>query len=254
MDSSELVFTRDKFLALPPERRHKKLALMLKSAYLKVLSGEDAALSLQNYRKTASYVSEPKNPLTTLKEISDAFHFHVREAKWNLREDSLLPSPRQQDRGHSPSRLPMFAYLDNLRSAFNTGSIIRSAECFGFSKVFLGGATPTPDCSQVKKAAMGTDSWIEWETMVSIESLPRPLIVLETVENSPSLFDYSFPLSFTLAVGNEEYGASDLLLKKADYFVTIPLRGRKSSLNVANAFAIAAACAVNELYRTDRKG
>lgn len=254
MDSSELVFTRDKFLALPKERRHKKLALLLKNAYLRMLSGEDAAQSLQNYRETASYISEPENPLITLKQISDAFHFHARQAKWNLREHSLLPSPKQQDREHSSSRLPVFVYLDNLRSAFNTGSIIRSAECFGFSKVFLGGATPTPECSQVKKAAMGTDSWIEWEAMVAVESLPRPLIVLETVENSPSLFDYSFPPSFTLAVGNEEYGASDLLLKEADFFVTIPLRGRKSSLNVANAFAIAAAFAANELNRTDRKG
>ncbi|CRX38569.1 TrmH family RNA methyltransferase [Estrella lausannensis] len=254
MDSSEPLFSKDKFLGLPQERRHKKLALILKHAYIMMLAGEEADKALENYRKTAAYIAEKESPLATLKEVSDAFHFHAKEAKWNLREDSLLPSPRQQDREISSSKLPIFAYLDSLRSAFNTGSIIRTAECFGFSKVFLGGATPSPECSQVKKAAMGTEAWIEWEAHALIKSLPRPLIVLETVANAPSLYDFKFPHTFTLAVGNEEYGASDLLLNEADFFVTIPLRGRKGSLNVANAFAVAAAYAANELNRIDRKG
>lgn len=248
------LFSKDKFLSLPHERRHKKLATMLKSAYLQMLKGESAEELIVNYRRCASYANEVDLPIKSLKDISDAFHFHASQAGWNLREDSLLPTPQKMDRDTALPKLPLYAYLDNLRSAFNTGSIIRSAECFGFSKVFLGGATPSPECSQVKKAAMGTDSWIDWESHASIESLPRPLIVLETVEDSPAIFDFPFPASFTLAVGNEEYGCSDLLLKEADFFVTIPLRGRKNSLNVANAFAIAASFASMASIRTDRKG
>ncbi|MGA8165369.1 MAG: TrmH family RNA methyltransferase [Waddliaceae bacterium] len=42
-------------------------------------------------------------------------------------------------------------------------------------------------------------------------------------------------------VGNEEYGCSTEVKRCGQIFLEIPLRGRKNSLNVANAFAIAAA-------------
>jgi tRNA G18 (ribose-2'-O)-methylase SpoU len=54
------------------------------------------------------------------------------------------------------------------------------------------------------------------------------------------LSDFIFPASFTLILGNEEYGISNESLKLADYIVEIPLFGAKNSLNVACAFAIAA--------------
>ena len=44
----------------------------------------------------------------------------------------------------------------------------------------------------------------------------------------------------TFPLGNEEYGCSKETLAMADYLLTIPLYGRKNSLNVSNAFAIAA--------------
>lgn len=64
---------------------------------------------------------------------------------------------------------------------------------------------------------------------------------METAAEAIPITDFEFPETFTLVIGNEEYGCSDAILAQADYVIKIPLRGRKNSLNVANAFAIAAA-------------
>jgi len=230
-----MIFTRRKFLSLPRERQHKKLALLLRA-------GEKDL-----YRTYASWIEVPEFSLETHKEISDAFHYHAREACLEMREHNLLPNPKTRD-GDVREVLPYYVYLDNLRSAFNVGSIIRTAECFGFSKVFFSKDTPNHLSSKVQKSAMGTEKWIECE--IAPEILPRPLIVLETVETAPSIFDFKFPESFTLVLGNEEYGVSDKLLESADHFVRIPMRGRKGSLNVANAFAIAGAVISSRLTLT----
>ena len=74
-----------------------------------------------------------------------------------------------------------------------------------------------------------------------VDSCPSPLIALETMETAPSIFDFEFPESFTLLLGNEERGLKESTLQAAHHVVQIPLTGSKNSLNVAAAFAIAAA-------------
>ena len=53
-------------------------------------------------------------------------------------------------------------------------------------------------------------------------------------------FPFNYYSIFTLILGNEEYGISDKVLKEVDFLIKIPMMGRKNSLNIANAFAIAA--------------
>ncbi|MCE2983540.1 MAG: TrmH family RNA methyltransferase, partial [Parachlamydia sp.] len=84
------------------------------------------------------------------------------------------------------------------------------------------------------------DQWVSCFKEIPLSQLKKPIIALETATGAHNLYDFSFPSSFTLVVGNEEYGCSDETLHLADEWVEIPLRGRKNSLNVANAFAIAA--------------
>jgi tRNA G18 (ribose-2'-O)-methylase SpoU len=79
------------------------------------------------------------------------------------------------------------------------------------------------------------------EKGVSLSQLPHPVIALDTSDEAVSLNDFLFPAAFTLVLGNEEYGISDEALRLSDILVEIPLLGVKNSLNVACAFAIAAA-------------
>ncbi|MDD2332652.1 MAG: TrmH family RNA methyltransferase, partial [Candidatus Cloacimonetes bacterium] len=54
--------------------------------------------------------------------------------------------------------------LDNLRSVFNVGSIFRTAECLGISKIILCGITPSPHHPNMDKTAMGTHKLVAWES------------------------------------------------------------------------------------------
>ena len=88
---------------------------------------------------------------------------------------------------------------------------------------------------------MGTSTEVPTTKNASLKNLPRPLIALETAPLAPSIYDFSFPPTFTLLLGNEEYGLSRESLDQADQLVQIPLQGSKNSLNVACAYAIVAA-------------
>ena len=74
-----------------------------------------------------------------------------------------------------------------------------------------------------------------------------PLIALEIHPNAVSLENFTWPDSGILLVGNEELGLSPEILSQADSILKIPQFGRKASLNVANAFAIAACSLRNSL-------
>ncbi|MCB1082403.1 MAG: TrmH family RNA methyltransferase, partial [Chlamydiia bacterium] len=65
---------------------------------------------------------------------------------------------------------------------------------------------------------MGTETIVPTQTG-NLSDLPRPLIALETVETAPSIHDFSFPKTFSLLLGNEEYGLKEETLKSADAIV-----------------------------------
>ena len=101
----------------------------------------------------------------------------------------------------SKKTIPLVVVLDNLRSAFNVGSIFRTAECVGASKMYLCGYTATPQDKQTQRTTMGTHEYVEWEhtdsTLELLERLRRDgsvhIVGLETVVGSCSLFDFDFP-------------------------------------------------------------
>ncbi len=180
-------------------------------------------------------------PIKTHKLIADKYHEHMQKAGRQHKEHHLLPSIATGDRQYSEPAWPIAIYLDHVRSAHNVGSIIRTVEAFSLGELHLSSNTPAPSNKQVADASMGAHHWITIHQEEGIDKLPRPVIVMETGVEAIPITEFVFPETFTLVVGNEEYGCSDHILSQADYIVKIPLRGRKNSLNVANAFAIAAA-------------
>lgn len=233
-------FTERKFLALPRSRQHKKCAELLREVY----ETPNQEL-LEDYIRWTQWMEEEYLIQLDRKQISDRYHWHLQHAGCQWKEHNLLPKISTKDRTSTVSPpLNLSIYLDNIRSAHNVGSIMRTTEAYALGSLILSDSTPGPDQKQVRDAAMGTDQWIKWNRK-SIDQLPRPIIAMETSEEAIPLTDYLFPDEFTLALGNEEYGCSDELLQTADTIIEIPLRGRKNSLNVANAFAIVA----NEITR-----
>jgi len=237
-------FTKRKFLTFPLTQQHKKCAELLRKLYEARLSNQSVDALMRHYHEIQEWMRGVCLPDSSLKTIADRYHFHLKLAHMKLKEHNLLPHIRQGDKEAAAPVRPIAIYLDRLRSAHNVGSMIRTTEAFSLGTLYFSEDTPFTDCKQVHDAAMGAEQWVSCKQMgelVSLDDLPRPFILMETGAEATSIFDFIFPETFTLVMGNEEYGCSEVLLKQADYMVEIPLRGRKNSLNVANAFAIAAA-------------
>lgn len=144
-------------------------------------------------------------------------------------------------------RLPFAALLDNVRSVFNVGSIFRSADGAGLSHLYLCGVTPTPQHPKLAKTALGADQFISYSHNKNSTVLGQELCnnnhtlwALETTTNATPIFEVEPPpLPFVLVVGSEVTGVDPDLLKLCQRSVSIPMVGRKHSLNVATAFGIA---------------
>ncbi|WP_068466881.1 TrmH family RNA methyltransferase [Candidatus Protochlamydia phocaeensis] len=230
-------FTKRKFLALSSESQHKKCAELLRRLYEKGCGADLEEWAV--YKELLHWTGQPALPSFSPQAIADRYHWHNKCAGISKKEHHLLPSIRTGDRSHSPEPWPIAVYLDRLRSAHNVGSILRTVEALGLGTVYFSPDTPFVDHKQVQDASMGAYQWVSCQRDADLSMPQRPLIALETSEEAIALYDFIFPSSFTLIVGNEEYGCSEESLRQADYLVEIPLRGRKNSLNVANAFAMA---------------
>ncbi len=238
-------FTKRKFLSFSFERQQKKCAELLRGIYEAALHQKNTSMLLAAYQEITEWLDIAPLADPQLKTIADRYHEHLRQALVKHKEHNLLPAIRRGDRLQAELPWTLAVYFDHIRSAHNVGSMLRTIEAFALGKAYFSDDTPSALEKPVQDAAMGSCQWLECHRGVALESLPRPIIALETAPEAVSLFDFIFPETFTLVVGNEEYGCSDHTLKLTDILVKIPLRGHKNSLNVANAFAIAAA----EIYR-----
>jgi len=235
------VFNKRKFLSLSYKQQHKKAAELLRAFYEK----EEEEL-LTHYRDLESWLSLP--PINSAFPcLADRYHFHLKEASFSLQEHNFLV--KRFDSLVEIPYLPVAIYLENLRSGHNVGSILRTVEAFRLGTVYFSEQTPGIANKKVSDAAMGVAPYVPHQTCTSIKQLPSPLIALETIESAPFYFDFSFPKSFSLLLGNEEYGLKRETVEKADHVIQIPLRGSKNSLNVACAFAIIAAEVHKQLNR-----
>lgn len=142
--------------------------------------------------------------------------------------------------------------LDNIRSVENTGSIFRTAEGLGVSKIILVGTTPAPldrfgrKRKDFAKVSLGAEESVNWEykkeiipVIKSLKKEDYQIIALEQIANAESLKGFKPAGKFALIVGNEVNGISVEALDVSDRVVEISMMGMKESLNVSVATGIA---------------
>lgn len=155
--------------------------------------------------------------------------------------------------GNPPPTLPrrqhLEALLDNVRSTYNVGSMLRTADGAGVRHLYMGGITPPPDHPKVAKTALGAEQSVGWtrcanglDTAVALQQRGYQVWALEGTPDAQPLPQTAVPLDvpILLVVGNEIAGVDPGILAMCDKVVYIPMQGVKQSLNVASAFAVAA--------------
>lgn len=140
---------------------------------------------------------------------------------------------------------PLHLILDNLRSAFNVGSIFRTADTARLASIATCGYTAHPPHGKLGKTALGTLDFIPTRHFDSALDAVRffqdrntPVWALETISLSRVYTSVTFPRPIAIVLGNEALGVSREVLKECEEWIEIPMYGYKNSLNVASACAV----------------
>jgi len=154
---------------------------------------------------------------------------------------------------------PIVLVLDNLRSAYNVGSIYRTAETASVDHVVTCGITPTPPHPRVLKTALTSCETIPTKhyhnVLTAVQDLKAQgyaIVSLETTSKSVQYTDVDFARvmreqkaasavgggGIALVVGHEKTGVCEALMDASDIIVEIPTYGRKNSLNVTTAVSV----------------
>lgn len=142
--------------------------------------------------------------------------------------------------------------LHNIRSAHNVGSLLRTADAAGISKIFLTGYTPSPIDKfgkvnkEIAKTALGAEKTLFLEHKARIIPLLNQLksdkyflVAIEQNKKSKSYRNIKIKNKTVFILGNEVTGLEKKVLEKVDAIAEIPMKGKKESLNVSAAGAVA---------------
>ena len=138
-----------------------------------------------------------------------------------------------------------YVICDNIRSLENIGSIFRTSDALGVSKIFLCGISGKPPNHKISKTALGAEKTVPFEYYRQIgrlvDKLKKEKVQVVALEQDKKAILYTklkpkFPLA--LIVGNEVKGVSKKILKKCDKIIFLPMHGKKESLNVSVSFGI----------------
>jgi tRNA G18 (ribose-2'-O)-methylase SpoU len=144
-------------------------------------------------------------------------------------------------------KFPVIAILENIRSAYNVGSVLRTADAFLIESVFITGYTARPPHKEIAKTALGAQDSVDWKyfenTKAAIEYLKKDkykIYAVEQVDDSISLEKLN-QLSFekiAFIFGNEVSGVEQEIIPLCDGSIEIPQFGMKHSLNISVAAGI----------------
>lgn len=145
------------------------------------------------------------------------------------------------------AKMPVVVVLDDVRSAYNVGSVFRTADAFRVSAIHLCGISARPPHKDIFKTALGATESVHWQYFEKVaDSLGQlktegyQIVAVEQAEPSFRLDEYPFrpDRKVALIFGHEVNGVSEQALELADACIEIPQFGTKHSLNIAVAAGI----------------
>lgn len=145
-------------------------------------------------------------------------------------------------------KLPIALLADNVRSMYNVGALLRTADAFLVKEMIMAGITGMPPHPEITKTALGAEDSVAWrhveDAFLEAERMKGEgwkVCVLEQAHNSVPLQDFRCEPGekYLLVVGNEVSGVDQKIVDMADVVLEIPQKGVKHSLNVSVSGGIA---------------
>ena len=240
MERSASNIGRAKFCKQPAPRRHKILAAL---AHEHMQDGDLVAF-LERYEEMQRWSEldryQAPSWLSPQEALSEFARFHEGFSGKQLSEDragetvALTWTPR----------FPVTVVLDQVRTPYNCGSILRLIDNFGFARLVHATAHLRLSHAKLKRAARGVEAWIptkyEPDLPGWLKRQDKKVIGLEIDPNATPLNEWQPPRECILVVGNEAYGIAQSIRDCCDELVAVPTFGFKNSMNLSHAFAVAA--------------
>jgi len=142
---------------------------------------------------------------------------------------------------------PIIVVLENIRSAYNVGSVFRTADAFLIEAIYIIGYSAKPPHKEIKKTALGAEETVDWkyfktseEAIALLKAKKYKVYAVEQAEGSYKLHSAGFRQNEKIAVvfGNEVSGVEQSTIHLCEGCIEIPQLGMKHSLNIATAAGV----------------
>lgn len=163
------------------------------------------------------------------------------------------------DEFREAEKLPLVVVLDDVRSMYNVGSVLRTSDAFRVEEVVLCGITGRPPHPEIHKTALGAEDSVNWrhcpsalEAVRELQSRGYFVYAVEQAEGSTKLHEFPLPTSnpspltshpslltshpskaYAIVLGNEVKGVHQEVVDACDGCLEIQQFGTKHSMNVA---------------------
>jgi tRNA G18 (ribose-2'-O)-methylase SpoU len=144
-------------------------------------------------------------------------------------------------------KTPIVVVLENIRSAYNVGSVFRTSDAFLIEAIYIIGYTSQPPHKEIKKTALGAEESVLWkhfattaEAITELRGNGYDVYAVEQAEGSFKLNAIGFEADEKIAVifGNEVAGVEQSTISLCNGCIEIPQLGMKHSLNIATAAGV----------------
>lgn len=139
---------------------------------------------------------------------------------------------------------PLLVICDELSDPHNLGAVIRTAECAGAHGVIIPKRRSAGLTAVVAKTSAGAVAHVPVARVPNLPALldelkKRGVWVFGTAaDGTTALYDADLKGPAAIVIGSEGSGMGRLVSERCDFLVSIPMRGKLSSLNASAAAAI----------------
>lgn len=146
------------------------------------------------------------------------------------------------DEFRTSDKMPLTVVLDDVRSLYNVGSVLRSCDAFRVEEVVLCGITAAPPHPEIHKTALGAEDSVSWRhadsALEAVRELRRQGVTVMAVEQceGSTMLNTFVPETgrrYAVVLGNEVNGVRQDVVDECDGCLEIPQFGTKHSLNVS---------------------
>lgn len=155
------------------------------------------------------------------------------------------------DRAREKNEPPFILILDEIQDPHNLGAMIRTAEACGVHGIIIPKRRSVQLTGAVAKASAGA---LAHMLIARVPNLPNVIDELKKegvwiagtdAGGDTEFFKADFKGPIGIVIGSEGYGIGELVRKKCDYIITIPMVGKVSSLNAS----VAAGLVMYEIFK-----